>query len=45
VLGWEAFGGGVEGVGSVGGEVGSAVEEEHWAESWVCEEVVGAAED
>jgi hypothetical protein len=35
----------VEGVGSVGGEVGPAVEEEHWAESWVGEEVVRLAED
>ena len=45
MLGWEVFGGGVARVGGVGGEVGPAVEEEHWAESWVCEEVVRVAED
>jgi hypothetical protein len=44
VLGRKAFGGGVEGVGSIGGEVGPGVEEEHWAESWVCEELIWVSE-
>lgn len=42
--GRESFGDRVEGVGSIGGEVGPGVEEEHWAESWVCEELIWVSE-
>ena len=34
----------MEGVGSIGGEVGPGVEEEHGAESRVCEELIWVSE-